>query len=62
MAKPQQQQKCLNNHPATSEGYCTQSGCTYSASNRHQAVGGVNQGPAYEVPEYPEGNPYTRLD
>ncbi|EFL12732.1 predicted protein [Streptomyces sp. AA4] len=60
MAKPQQQ-KCLNDHPATSEGYCTHSGCTYSASNRNQAVGGKNQGPAYEVPEYPPGNPYTRL-
>lgn len=38
-----QQQTCVNGHPATSAGYCSVNSCTFSASGRHQAVGGVNQ-------------------
>lgn len=46
-----QQQTCANGHPATSEGYCTVKGCTYSASERHQAIGGMNQYSNFQPPE-----------
>ena len=44
------QQTCPNSHPANSNGNCFNSSCAFSNSRRHDAIGGLNRGPAVVLP------------